>query len=158
MPRFEARYKVVEKLNALNLFKSKQDHAMVLPLCSRSNDVLEPFLKEQWFVNASKVFKICDEAVNNGLASSEQKVKLIPESRSKLWNNYVANFTQKDWCISRQLWWGQRIPAFKCWLSNLPNDYKWFATHSRQEAVAKAADHFKSDKINIQQGVFRVRF
>jgi valyl-tRNA synthetase len=152
MPRFEARHKVVERLKSLNLFEEAKDHEMVLPLCSRTGDVLEPLLKEQWFVKASKLFEICGKAVLDG------SLELISESRVNLWNYYVNNFTTKDWCISRQLWWGQQIPAYKCSPIDKPDDSKWFSSHNQDQALRQAQKYFNTDKISIQQGAFRVRF
>ena len=98
MPRFDARYKVVQQLKSMNLLIESKDHEMILPMCSRTGDVIEPLLKEQWFVKSSEIFKICEKAVEDG------SLKLTAEFRSNLWNHYAKNFTQKDWCISRQLW------------------------------------------------------
>ena len=98
MPRFEARYKVIEKLKSINMWRESKDHEMTLPTCSRTGDIIEPLLKEQWFVKSSEVFKICGVAVENG------SLELIDKFRENLWHHYVKSFTQKDWCISRQLW------------------------------------------------------
>ena len=73
MPRFTARHKVIEKLKELNLFRGSKSHEMVLPVCSRTGDVIEPLLKEQWFANSSKLFKVCDEAVQRN------ELELIPK-------------------------------------------------------------------------------
>jgi valyl-tRNA synthetase len=152
MPRFEARGKVIGKLKSMDLLRGTKDHEMVLPTCSRTGDVIEPLLKEQWFANASKLFKICGEAVNDG------RLKLTADFRANLWNHYVNAYTQKDWCISRQLWWGQRIPAYLCSPENMPNAQKWFAGHDMDDVKAKAAGYFKTSSLNIQQGAVRVRF
>ena len=83
--------------------------------------------------------------------------------RTNLWNHYVKSYTTKDWCISRQLWWGQRIPAFKC---SVGDESKWFAAQCQEEAVQQAVTHFstlgkqqlEADDVRIQQGVTWVRF
>jgi valyl-tRNA synthetase len=152
MPRFEARDKVTARLQILNLLRSIKDHEMVLPICSRSGDVLEPFLKEQWFANSSELFKICSTSIKDG------SLQLIPDNRKNLWNHYVNTFINKDWCISRQLWWGQRIPAYKCHVKNLPGIYKWFAAKSAKEAVEQAAKHFNAQDIEVHQGLKFVSF
>ena len=152
MPRFEARYKVIEKLKSLNCWRETQNHEMVLPLCSRSGDVIEPMLREQWFVRSSKVFEICDQSIKSN------QLKLIPKFRNNLWEHYVKAYTTKDWCISRQLWWGQTIPAYKCAVNTNQENFKWFAAHNEKEARVKAKEFFKTDKIVVQQGADRVRF
>lgn len=144
MPRFEARNKVLEKLSSLNLLREIKDHVMSLPMCSRSGDVIEPLLLDQWFVK-SDVFKICHESVQKG------SLKLIPEFRLKLWNHFVNSYN-KDWCISRQLWWGQQIPAFKCSPKNQSQNIKWFAAKTKQDAWLKAADFYKTEDLSIEQG------
>ena len=158
MPRFSARYKVIEKLKSMNLWRSSTSHQMVLPICSRTGDVIEPFVIEQWFVDSSKVFKVCEDSVRNN-----KELQITPKQKLNLWSHYVKSYTTKDWCISRQLWWGQRIPAYKCSFNNRST---WVAANSEAEAKVKACDYFKavnSDQstasdISIQQGVKRVRF
>lgn len=144
MPRFQARYKVIGKLKEMNLYEGEQDHAMSLPTCSRSGDVIEPMLKEQWFIDSPRMFQVCGKSVEDG------SLRLVPENRKNLWNHYVETFTKKEWCISRQLWWGQQIPAYKC--TNDKNETKWIAAHSEQDARNKARAHFNSDQIKIEQG------
>ena len=99
MPRFEARYKVLEKLKSMNLWRESIDHEMILPTCSRTGDVIEPLLKEQWFAKSAEIFKICKTAVEDG------SLKLTADFRRTLWNHYANTHLQKDWCISRQLWY-----------------------------------------------------
>ena len=124
---------------------------MTIPLCSRSGDVLEPMLKEQWFLSVEKMFKECHKAVETGV------LELIPKMRENLWNQYVNTLT-KDWCISRQLWWGQQIPAYKCTLKTDNQKFKWFAGRNINEVQLKAFEYFQTDQVEIVQGVTFSRF
>lgn len=119
---------------------------MTIPLCSRTGDILEPMLKEQWFVKVEDMFKQTLTGIQ------ENKLKLVPNWRINLWNQYVTVF-KKDWCISRQLWWGQQIPAYKCVLNSDITKIKWFAARNLNEAKSKAIEYFKSDHVTIEQGV-----
>lgn len=156
MPRFEARWKVIDRLKKLNLWRGQSDHAMSVPTCSRTGDVIEPMLKDQWFARVPQLFDICSEAVEN----DDSMTRLIPSNRKLLWNNYSTVFRKKDWCVSRQLWWGQRIPAYKCRPVDGGGDdgessrEKWFVARTIDEAKSKAVDHFKTDKLIIEQGIF----
>ena len=104
MPRFEARVKVVEWLKELGLFRGVEGNAMRLGLCSRSGDVVEPMLKPQWWVSCSGMAKDAADAVRNG------ELKIVPAEASATWYRWLDGI--RDWCVSRQLWWGHRIPAF----------------------------------------------
>ena len=86
------------------LFRGKADNAMALPLCSRSKDVIEPILKPQWWVNCKEMAADACAAVNDG------SLEIIPAEFKATWFRWLDNC--RDWCISRQLWWGHRIPAF----------------------------------------------
>jgi valyl-tRNA synthetase len=145
MNRFEARTAVLNELQKLGLFINKKPHEMSIPLCSRTGDILEPMLKDQWFLRSEEMFKECKTAVESGV------LQLIPEWRANLWNQYASTYS-KDWCISRQLWWGQQIPAYKCTLKKDSTKSKWFVGRTENEAKVKAIEHFKTDQISIEQG------
>ncbi|GAA6097267.1 valine--tRNA ligase, partial [Tachysurus ichikawai] len=104
MKRFEARKAVLQALKDRGQFKEIKDNPMVVPVCSRSKDIVEPLLKPQWYVDCSAMGKQAADVVRSG------ELKIIPEHHIKTWFNWMDNI--RDWCISRQLWWGHRIPAY----------------------------------------------
>ena len=102
--RFECREKIQEFLEGKGLLRGKEDNVMRLGLCSRSKDVIEPILKPQWWVN-------CKEMAAEGCrAVREGGLEIIPQDFEATWFRWLENI--RDWCISRQLWWGHRIPAY----------------------------------------------
>uniref|UniRef100_A0A8C3IAT8 Valine--tRNA ligase, mitochondrial n=1 Tax=Chrysemys picta bellii TaxID=8478 RepID=A0A8C3IAT8_CHRPI len=103
--RFVAREKVVSALKERGLYRGMKDHAMALPLCSRSGDVVENLLKSQWFLRCEEMAQRALEAVESG------HLKLTPKFHEKNWRTWLSNIS--DWCISRQLWWGHQIPAYQ---------------------------------------------
>ena len=104
MPRFEARVKVVDWLKDLGLFRGTEGNAMRLGLCSRSGDVVEPMLKPQWWVSCAGMAADAADAVRKG------DLKIVPPEAAATWYRWLDGI--RDWCVSRQLWWGHRIPAF----------------------------------------------
>ncbi|XP_012928335.2 valine--tRNA ligase, mitochondrial isoform X2 [Heterocephalus glaber] len=102
--RFVAREKIVLALREQGLLRGLQDHPMVLPVCSRSGDVVEYLLKSQWFVRCQEMGDRAAQAVVSGA------LELCPSSHQKSWQHWFAHIG--DWCISRQLWWGHQIPAY----------------------------------------------
>ena len=104
MDRFEARKAIVRDLEALGLLEKVADHKLMVPRGDRTQSVIEPYLTDQWFVRAGPLAKPSIEAVKNG------SIKFIPESWSKTYFNWMEDI--QDWCISRQIWWGHRIPAW----------------------------------------------
>lgn len=106
LDRYEARKQIVEELKSLGLLVKIEDHIHNVGTCYRCHSTVEPLIKEQWFVKMDEMIKLASNAVKNG------EVKLIPERMDKTFFNWTDNI--KDWCISRQLWWGHRIPAWYC--------------------------------------------
>ena len=104
LDRFVARKKVVEDLDALGLLDKIEDYETKIPRGDRSTAVLEPYLTNQWYVDIKPLARAAIEAVESG------KIKFVPENWSKTYYEWMYNI--QDWCISRQLWWGHRIPAW----------------------------------------------
>uniref|UniRef100_A0A673IST2 Valine--tRNA ligase n=1 Tax=Sinocyclocheilus rhinocerous TaxID=307959 RepID=A0A673IST2_9TELE len=147
MKRFEARKAVLQALKDLGQFKEVKDNPMVVPVCSRSKDIVEPLLKPQWYVDCREMGKQAADVVRNG------ELKIIPDHHLKTWFNWMDNI--RDWCISRQLWWGHRIPAYFVTLND-PSDmdgHYWVSGRSQEEAREKAAKRFNvtADKISLRQ-------
>lgn len=106
MGRYEARKKIVEDLKELGLLAKIESHKHNVGTCYRCGTVIEPILSRQWFVKMKPLAEPAIEVVKNGT------VKFVPERFSKIYFNWMENI--QDWCISRQLWWGHRIPAYYC--------------------------------------------
>ncbi|XP_072317796.1 valine--tRNA ligase [Eucyclogobius newberryi] len=152
MKRFEARKQVLQALKDRGQFKETKDNPMVVPVCSRSKDIVEPLLKPQWYVNCADMGKQAADAVREG------RLKVIPDHHIKTWFNWMDNI--RDWCISRQLWWGHRIPAYFVTVGDpsvKPGEdmdgHYWVSGRTEDEAREKAAKRFNvtPDKIALRQ-------
>ncbi|HEX7599302.1 MAG TPA: valine--tRNA ligase, partial [Polyangia bacterium] len=106
LDRFEARKQVKAKLKELGLERGGKPHVHAVGHCQRCHTVVEPMLSTQWFVKMEPLAKPAIEAVEQG------KTRFVPESWNKTYFHWMTNI--RDWCISRQLWWGHRIPAWYC--------------------------------------------
>jgi valyl-tRNA synthetase len=106
LDRFEARARVVEDLAIQGFLVGTKDYTVALGKCDRSGTVVEPRLSTQWFIKIAPLAKAAAEAVENG------EIAIVPENYRQIYLNWMANI--HDWCISRQLWWGHRIPAWHC--------------------------------------------
>jgi valyl-tRNA synthetase len=104
LDRFEARKRIVADLDKAGLLEKIENHTLKVPRGDRSNAVIEPYLTYQWFVKAKPLAEPAIRAVEDG------RIRFIPENWSKTYFNWMHNI--EDWCISRQLWWGHRIPAW----------------------------------------------
>ena len=106
LDRYEARRQIVKELEAEGLLVKIEDYSHNVGTHDRCKTTIEPMIKKQWFVKMDELIKPAVEAVKSG------EIKLIPERMDKTYFNWTDNI--RDWCISRQLWWGHRIPAYYC--------------------------------------------
>ena len=104
LDRFVARKVVVKDLEKQNLIEKIDPHTMMVPRGDRTNSVIEPYMTDQWFVKIKPLAEPAINAVKNG------DIRFIPENWEKTYFNWMENI--EDWCISRQIWWGHRIPAW----------------------------------------------
>ncbi|MFL2720248.1 MAG: valine--tRNA ligase [Gammaproteobacteria bacterium] len=133
LDRFKVRKAVLEKLKELNLLEKEEKHRISVPRGERSNIVIEPRLSYQWYVKTKDMAARANDAVNNG------EIKFHPENWIKTYFNWMDNI--EDWCISRQIWWGHRIPA---WYDEDSNVYVGYS----EEEVRQ---HYKLDDRKLSQ-------
>ncbi len=124
LDRYVARDAIIADLRAQGLLESEKPHRMVVPRGDRTGVVIEPMLTSQWFVRMEPLAKLGLDAVASG------EVKLFPEQWVNTYNHWLNNI--QDWCISRQLWWGHRVPAWHDEAGNI------FVAHDEAEARALA--------------------
>lgn len=129
LDRFVARKLIVEDLEAAQLIEKIEDHQLSVPRGDRSNEIIEPYLTDQWYVKAAPLAKPAIDAVRNG------DIKFVPENWNKTYYQWMENI--EDWCISRQLWWGHRIPA---WYDKQGNIYV-----ANDEAAVREKYHLAAD-------------
>ncbi|WP_029890915.1 valine--tRNA ligase [Polycyclovorans algicola] len=117
LDRFEARVRIVADIDALGLLEKVEDHTLKVPRGDRSGAVLEPYLTDQWFVDLTR--KTLEDGRPGGWAQITQpaldavasgRIQFVPDNWKTTYNHWLNNI--QDWCISRQLWWGHRIPAW----------------------------------------------
>lgn len=124
LDRFAARKQVVAALDEAGLLERVEDRQIATPYGDRSNVVIEPWLTDQWYVDAATLAKPAIDAVRSGAT------KVVPKSWEKTYFNWMANI--QPWCVSRQLWWGHQIPA---WYAE---DGRHFVAETEEEAQAEA--------------------
>ena len=134
LDRYDARERIVADLDAQGLIARIDDHKLMVPRGDRSHAVIEPYLTDQWFVRIEPLAKPAIAAVENG------DVRFVPENWSKTYFEWMRKI--EDWCISRQLWWGHRIPA---WYDEDGNIYV-----GRDEADARARNRLNDD-VSLRQ-------
>ncbi len=142
--RFDARRMIVADLESLGLLESVRAHRMMVPRGDRTNAVIEPMLTDQWFVAMSKPAPADSRLAGGSIAQrsleavADGRIRFVPESWKATYDHWLTNI--QDWCISRQLWWGHRIPAwYKADESGAPlHDGSVFVARDEDEARAKA--------------------
>jgi valyl-tRNA synthetase len=134
LDRYKARKQILSDLEKLGLIEKIDDHKLMVPRGDRSHAVVEPYLTDQWYV---KIQPLADPAIK---AVKDGDIKFVPSNWDKTYFEWMNNI--EDWCISRQLWWGHRIPA---WYDNEGNIYV-----GRDEAEARSKNNL-SDDINLKQ-------
>ena len=132
--RFDARKKVLADLEALGLVDKIEPHIHAVPHGDRSGVVIEPYLTEQWFVDAKKLAEPAIAAVDGG------HTKFIPAQWKNTWDDWMHNI--QPWCISRQIWWGHRIPAWYALPYKANPEGRIYVAASLEEAQAQAQKHY----------------
>jgi len=133
LDRFKVRKLVLEEIKKLDLFVKEESHEISVPRGERSNVVIEPKLSYQWYVKTKDMANNANKAVENG------EIKFHPENWIKTYFNWMNNI--EDWCISRQIWWGHRIPA---WYDNDGNVYVGYSEND-------VRSHYSLDKRSLKQ-------
>ena len=129
MDRFKARKQIVADFEELRLLEKIEDYVVKIPRGDRSHTIVEPYLTDQWYVKVEPLAKPAIEAVESG------QIKFVPENWSKTYFDWMYNI--QDWCISRQLWWGHRIPA---WYDDAGNIYVGYSEEDVREKNSLADD------------------
>ena len=152
MLRYDCRNKIYERLQEMKLIRGKNPNKMVIQKCSKSGDIIEPMVKAQWWINCKDVAKRAMDDVNSG------KLKIIPEFHKQTLFAFLENI--RDWCISRQLWWGHQCPVYLVTIKGVldnpdsSNNDHWVGAKTEEEAIQKAAKKWKIDdlsKISVKQ-------
>ncbi|ORY90506.1 valyl-tRNA synthetase [Syncephalastrum racemosum] len=148
MKRFHVRKQIVKDLEAKGLFVGVRDNPMTVPVCSKSGDVIEPLMKPQWWMNCKQMAADATQAVKDG------KLNIAPKVSEGDWFRWLDNI--QDWCISRQLWWGHRIPAYYVRLegettADYSDDSKWVSGQDEALAREEAEKKFPGQKFALEQ-------
>ncbi len=145
LDRFDCRKKLWADMEAAGLVLKEEPYTLNVPRSQRGGEIVEPMISTQWFIKTKPLAEKALDAVKSG------KIKIVPEFFEKVYFNWMENI--QDWCISRQLWWGHRIPV---WYGP---DGTPFAAHNADEALEKAKAHYgKTVDINQEEDVLDTWF
>ncbi|KAF9378538.1 AP-1 adaptor complex sigma subunit Aps1 [Podila verticillata] len=147
MKRFHARIAVLKALKEKGLYVETVDNAMTVPVCSKTGDVIEPLMKPQWWVNCK------DMAFEALQAAKDGRLTIKPQTSEKDYYRWMENIN--DWCISRQIWWGHRIPAYFVRIEGEEQDLadgQFWVTGRTEAAAREAAEKkFAGKKFTLEQ-------
>lgn len=147
LKRFDARYQVIDALKQKGLYVKWENNSMKIPLCAKSNDVIEPIMKPQWWMRMAELAKPAIEAVEKG------QIKIRPETAEKDYYRWMTKIN--DWCLSRQLWWGHQAPAYFVQFEGEKGDDSngelWVTGRTEEHAREKAEKKFPGKKFSIHR-------
>ena len=147
MPRFDARIAIAKALKDMGLFDHEEDHEMRLGITQRGHDIVEQVIKKQWFVDTKSMAERALQAVDKG------DLIIHPSEFIIDWKRWHENI--RPWCISRQLWWGHRIPAYRVFVDGVAQDgdKEWVAARNDEEAIKTASEKLgvPADRIKVAQ-------
>ncbi len=148
--RYDARVAIEKDMKELGIFRDKVPNKMILPICSRSGDIIEPMLTPQWYVNCNNMAQRAMDAVR------QKQLTILPEMHEATWFRWLENI--QDWCVSRQLWWGHRIPAYFCRIKGetkldknaSENNDRWIVARTLEAALNQASAKFNTPVENLE--------
>ncbi|CAG8433537.1 6732_t:CDS:10 [Ambispora gerdemannii] len=147
MKRFHVRRAIIDALKEKGLYVESKANPMTVPCCAKSGDIIEPLLKPQWWVNCSSMASEAIKVVRDG------KLRIRPSTSEGDWFRWLENI--RDWCISRQLWWGHRIPAYFVNIEGMQQDQSvdtyWVSGRTLEEAAQKAKKKFPDVQFTLEQ-------
>ncbi|KAH8827166.1 tRNA synthetases class I-domain-containing protein [Flagelloscypha sp. PMI_526] len=145
--RFHIRTEIVQALKDKGLYVETKPNAMELPICSKSGDVIEPVMKPQWWVNCQPLAEKAIERTKKG------ELSIAPKQSEAEWYRWLESI--QDWCISRQLWWGHRCPAYFVNIEGQDQDKddgaNWVVGRTIEEATERGAKIAKGAKFTLEQ-------
>ena len=147
--RFDARADIIVELTRLGLYRGKTSNKMALGICSRSKDIVEPVIRPQWWVSCKGMAEAATAAVRSG------ELLIVPPIHQATWFTWLKDI--QDWCISRQLWWGHRIPAYHVSINgreDTDDEEQWIVAESQDAALTAARSKFAdvpADDISVRQ-------
>ena len=140
LDRFDARTKLWEDMEGQDLVIKVEPHMQRVPRSQRGGEVIEPLVSSQWFVKADGMGAKALKAVEDG------EIKIVPERFNKVWSNWLTDI--HDWCVSRQLWWGHRIPV---WYVGESGESEYIVARNEDEAGQKAIEQGHADDVILRQ-------
>lgn len=141
--RLHIRKRVIKLLEEAGAYRGSTPHALRVPVCSRSGSVIEPMLQPQWYLRMKPLAEKVKEVTERDILT------FVPESPNKLlWGRWLDGI--QDWCLSRQIWWGHRIPAYQV-VNPAGETVRWVAANSQELAEMKLTDEERAGNFTLQQ-------